>query len=326
MPQSRHLFTPRRPESANFTGRAGIQRLAWHSMIECAHPDAFQATLGAVVYDELALAWMRHTPALQTRSQAMMDAIDIGSTIVLVNRGPFIVEQGDTRLAAESGDVVVISGLTPYTIDSPEGMDAISITIARVTFERFGTPPFEDSTRILPPNLLTALLTAILRTTMVKPPRPASVEGMTTQRTLTQLLVGVLTLGFSSDAEEVQPQNTAMVARAMTFIGEFAREPGLDVDSVAAGVGTSTRSLQRLFAETGTTVSAEIRAQRLRTAITSILDQSYRPANLATVAIMSGFGTTTRLNRAFTSVYGMSIAAYRAAVLSTTAGALDRRR
>lgn len=325
MPDGRRLFTPRRPEHATFTGRAGIQRLSWHALIECEHPDAFQATLGAVVYDELALAWMRHTPAVQIRNQTMLDAMDIGSTVVMVNRGPFILRQGETTHRAEAGDVVVISGVAPFTVDSPQGMDAISITIAPVTFERFGTPPFEDATRVLPPNVLNAVLASVLRTTMAQPPRPASVEGMTTQRTLTQLLIGVLTVGFSSDAEETQPPNAALAARAMTFISEFAREPGLDVDGVAAGVGTSIRSLQRVFAEAGTTVTVEIRAQRLRIAMTSILDQAYRPADLATVAIMSGFATTTRLNRAFKSVHGGSIAAYRAAVLSTTAGALDRR-
>jgi AraC-like DNA-binding protein len=324
MPNATHRFTPRRPESITVSGRSGIQRLSWQAVIDSDRPDEFQATLCAVVFDEMALAWMRHTPARQVRSQATVDSIDVGSTIILVNHGPFLLRQDDTDLQADAGDLVVISGRQGYEITAPGGLDAISITLARSALTRFGTPPFEDETRTLPRTLLTDPLAGFVRALMADPPRPASVEGITAQRTLSQLLVGILTIGFRADAEPSAPRSAALVARAMTFISEFAQEPTLDIAQVATGIGTSPRTLQRLFTGAHTTVSNEIRAQRLRNALPSIIDHAYTPSALPDVAVTSGFGSVARLKRALSQVHGTTVSDYRARILQTTMPAFDR--
>jgi AraC-like DNA-binding protein len=100
-------------------------------------------------------------------------------------------------------------------------------------------------------------------------------------------------------------------ARVLEYLRANFVDPRLDADSVAHACHMSRRSLFRLFADTPLSLADELRRIRVDNACRLV---RARPSlSVADIAAASGFASATQLYRAFRTVLGTSLPAYRAA-------------
>ncbi|QWL31412.1 helix-turn-helix domain-containing protein [Rathayibacter toxicus] len=118
----------------------------------------------------------------------------------------------------------------------------------------------------------------------------------------------LLTSAFLS-AASAQPGTTsvraATLCRARTVIDRTHRTPRCTPESVADAVNVSTRSLQRLFEDAGTTVASEIERSRVASAV-ELLRRRPREIPLETIASASGFSSADHLRRALKRREGLT--------------------
>lgn len=94
--------------------------------------------------------------------------------------------------------------------------------------------------------------------------------------------------------------------RAFSVIAEGYADPGLDPAGVSRGAGVSLRHLQSLFADTGSSVAAEIRRERARVARAMLQDSRFDELSVDQVAEQSGFGSSVSLRRALEVFYQLT--------------------
>ncbi|MGN0063778.1 MAG: GyrI-like domain-containing protein [Nocardioides sp.] len=97
-----------------------------------------------------------------------------------------------------------------------------------------------------------------------------------------------------------------MIGDLNNLLDEIEADPGaeLDVAGFAARRGTTEYHLRRMFAAlAGTGISEYVRRRRMTVAATALLTTD---ADLLTVAVAHGYGSTEAFNRAFRSVHGAS--------------------
>ncbi|QHC54215.1 helix-turn-helix domain-containing protein [Rathayibacter tanaceti] len=118
----------------------------------------------------------------------------------------------------------------------------------------------------------------------------------------------LLTSAFLA-AASVQPGTTsvraATLGRARTVIDRTHRTPRCTPEAVADAVNVSTRSLQRLFEDAGTTVASEIERARVASAV-ELLRRRPREVPLEAIAAASGFSSADHLRRALKRREGLT--------------------
>ena len=109
--------------------------------------------------------------------------------------------------------------------------------------------------------------------------------------------------------DKVREQNgDATYAQGRLFlirqlIVENARDPRLDLQSVAARLGMPPRTVQHVLAAAGESFSQFLMAARLRRAYTQLLDPAFDDVPVGTVASACGFADVTSFHRAFRAAF-----------------------
>ncbi|PJJ63587.1 helix-turn-helix domain-containing protein [Compostimonas suwonensis] len=315
-------FTPRRPTRASVSGREAIEFLSWHSRITTDSPESFHAMLNAVVFDDMTITRLRHTPATVERTRQLVDSLVVGSTLIFVKTGLLWVSQGDSSFELTAGSVGILSGYEPYTFVNPEPVDATLVVLRRGAFAMNGLPGFEQEARLLRSTSLSRSTSLLLEGLSADFPRPGSVEGTATQRAVQHLLIGIL-LGSHEENSRVDKRNAATIAQAMVFMAANSGKADLTTADIANASGVSIRHLQRILAATGTSIAQVLRDNRLRAACGLLVDEAWKTSTLEHIALASGFGGAGRMRRTFQTAYGMTPAEYRANPPSGTASALQ---
>lgn len=89
-------------------------------------------------------------------------------------------------------------------------------------------------------------------------------------------------------------------------INESARDPRLDLQSVAARLGMPSRTVQHVLATAGESFSQLLMSARLRRAYTLLLDPTFDEVPVGTIASNCGFADATSFHRAFRSAFDMT--------------------
>lgn len=116
-----------------------------------------------------------------------------------------------------------------------------------------------------------------------------------------------MALGASGDARHLAAERGVRAARLATIkhwiLGRLD-SPALDVATTAAAANVSTRYVQRLFEEEGTTFTAFVLARRLALARRRLCDPNLDHLAIGCIAYSSGFGDLSYFNRSFRAAYG----------------------
>jgi len=87
------------------------------------------------------------------------------------------------------------------------------------------------------------------------------------------------------------------------LINESARDPRLDLISVAARLAMSPRTVQHVLATAGESFSRLLVSARLRRAYTLLLDPAFDDVPVGTIALSCGFTDVTSFHRAFRNAF-----------------------
>lgn len=90
----------------------------------------------------------------------------------------------------------------------------------------------------------------------------------------------------------------SLVARARAMISENYHDPAMNPPRIAALLGVPLRTLQRRFAEEGSSVTGEIRKMRVQAAKEFLAQVPHSRSSVSAAAREAGFGSTVSLRRA----------------------------
>ncbi|WP_425955866.1 helix-turn-helix transcriptional regulator [Xylanimonas sp. McL0601] len=111
------------------------------------------------------------------------------------------------------------------------------------------------------------------------------------------------------------PSHIDLRARVVGHIAAHAGDAELTPARLAADVGISPRTLERLFEHAPMSVAAHIAHARLDLALELLRDPRLAHLGSDDVAARAGFTSTSRLQRAVLTATGLTPSAYRARVL-----------
>lgn len=105
--------------------------------------------------------------------------------------------------------------------------------------------------------------------------------------------------GMTGLETDPKTNRDGLYQKATHLITLHRADPALTPQGLAEDLGISVRTLQRIFAEHGTTVADEISRRRVDHAVAILKDPAYAVLTVARVATLAGFTNPAALRRAF---------------------------
>ncbi|WP_129588088.1 helix-turn-helix domain-containing protein [Rathayibacter oskolensis] len=206
------------------------------------------------------------------------------------------------------GSISYQPGMTTFTTESTTPATVLQISLRSDEMRRYGFDT-ESGVYALDPDARSTRAAFAFTTAFALAaesgtglPGEAEVGGFT--HVVKQLLVSAFLAAVGS-----QPGTTsvraATLSRARTVIDRTHRTPRCTPEAVADAVNVSTRSLQRLFEDAGTTVASEIERSRVASAV-ELLRRRPREVPLEAIASASGFSSADHLRRALKRREGLT--------------------
>jgi len=206
------------------------------------------------------------------------------------------------------GSISYQPGTTTFTTESTTPVTLLQISLRADEMRRYG---FDTSSGVhaLDPDARTTRAAAAFTTAFALAAEsgtgvPGEAELANFVHVVKQLLVSAFLAshGAQSGATSIR---AATLGRARTVIDRTHRTPRCTPEAVADAVNVSTRSLQRLFEDAGTTVASEIERARVASAV-ELLRRRPREVPLETIAASSGFSSADHLRRALKRREGLT--------------------
>ena len=295
--------------------------LSWYSRFS-ADPAEFSLQMDFVVFDDVALFHLKHSAATVERQVDHVNGVSLGHLFYFVISGSLVLSQNGARIPLSAGTSAIASGYTPHRLDVVEQTELILVVLRRGALRGRGLPEPRDEVHRFPATSFTTAVSHFLHSLTPELPRPLSPEGITSRLAILHLLAGVIT-GTVEEESSQAPRQAVWVAQALTYIEANYVNPNLTTAAVATATGISPRHLQRLLAASSNSVADELRRARVRWATVSLRSSLATSPTLREVAERSGFGTVSRMRRAFHREIGMSPAQYRASPPSASGHAFD---
>lgn len=292
------------------SGAAGLTTMGGRTR-NAADRAGFRMTMALSRFGVLDICHIRHTAMLLVRSgnQFGHPRPTVRLTIVLTGEVTLSVRGRTARIGPGGGSIV--RGDDKYVYESRGDVERVHVDIA------LDAPAFAPVLAEAAPVMWDAQ-SAVLCTTGVSlremlrhDDGGMSASDRNTLRLMAEFALLRLFTAPPRDAL-VAPSRQQQRAAVLSHIVTRHSDPDLTAISVAAGLGMSSRSLQRLFEQDGMTVSEHIAASRLEHALALLRDPMYTEAPLALIATRSGFGSLSRMRRAVCAATGMCPKAYRA--------------
>lgn len=272
----------------------------------------FHGSVQACAADGVAI--MRVTSVEQdvSRTSPMIGGFPSDVLKVLIEReGSAGIRQQGREAILRPGTMTIYDTTRPYDVRQfvPFVADAVLIPRDRLPIRDDLLGALQRSplsARSGPAAIFDSYLTQLWR-------RVPECSAPTTAR-LMSVLVELLAAAVVDIAPEPLSDN-ALQASAMTWIGLHLRDPDLNPPAVAAATGVSVRYLHRVFAESGVTVSAYIRAERLRHIRRDLENAHLQHRTIAAIGAHWGIPDPAHLSRLFRGAFGLSPRDVRHAVL-----------
>lgn len=106
-------------------------------------------------------------------------------------------------------------------------------------------------------------------------------------------------------------EKNAIMRRAMQLLETQLPDPDLSPSTAAEQLGLSLRYLQKLFEQSGESMTHFIRRRRLERAREELLDPLYSSQSIAEISYRWGFNDSAYFSRAFKELYGSSPSQHR---------------
>ena len=272
-------------------------------------PVGFQGTLTTLSADQLQVSSVKSTPAV-SRSSAKGVSDETAFSLQLVHSGRCRIRHAGVECVALPGDMIIADRSRRYELTFTEPIQGLVLS---PPWARFGG--YADileavaGRRIDVANGPGAVLSTFIRTAWDQLVEredeawPDSAAG-----TIWDLLEA--TLRGETGREIIAGKADRLRLDARALVDSHLPDPGFQSADIAQALGVSTRYLQMVFAEVGTTPSRFLLARRLDAAAAR-LRRLDGPCSVTDVAMGSGFSDLGYFSRVFRSRFGVSARTYR---------------
>lgn len=222
--------------------------------------------------------------------------------LVIQQRGQARMCQGSEDANLAVGDLILLDASQPSDFYHHGLSQQLSIILPRhVVDDVFRHKPVRSGQRI-PGDLKVSRMITLLATSALPFENPEREEELAFLEALASLLKPVACV---TELDEIPVQNHHLLRKAMVFIDATLDQGQISAEMVAREINVSVRTLYRLFAQTGTSLSRYVIDRRLeRCALSLAESRDNRPISL--IADRAGFADISHFSRAFKQKYGVS--------------------
>ncbi|MEV4582952.1 helix-turn-helix domain-containing protein [Nonomuraea jabiensis] len=280
------------------------------------HADKFEATMHLLNLGAVQVSAHTHSPIHVCRTAKMIrQSIPEHYQLTLVRRGTVTAAQAGRDTKVGPGDLVLHDTWRPLhgTHAGHDRVGGIQVMVPRelipLRLDRAGRL---CATRLMGREgvgaLLRQFLTQVTRNADIYRPADVTRLGGVCIDLLTALLAHHLETECTVPHESRQ---RTLLLRIHAHIERSLGDPQLSLDTIAAAHHISVRSLHRLFAAQGTTVSEWIRTRRLEQCRRELASADHRHLPIRAIAARWGYNHPGNFTRAFRTAYGLSPDEYR---------------
>ncbi|QKJ21268.1 helix-turn-helix domain-containing protein [Microbacterium hominis] len=281
--------------------------------VSTAHPASFRGSIRGTTADSIHLTEVRATDHAVERTTDLIardDRAFYKLSLMVAGSGMLVQDDHETVLAP--GDLAVYDTSRPYALVFDDTMRTIVLMVPR---HGIGVPPSQmrelTATRLGGADGAAAVVASFLAQLSAQ---AAQLAAPTRARLMRSALDLATTLFLDRlGPAAVDDPHTALLQRVHTHIDRHLGSPELTLSSIAAAHFISTRHLQGLFHDQGTTVSSWIRQRRLERCQRDLADPALRHVPLSAIGATWGFVEAAHFSRTFKAAYGVSPRAFRAA-------------
>nr|GAJ31494.1 transcriptional activator rhrA [Bradyrhizobium sp. DOA9] len=115
-----------------------------------------------------------------------------------------------------------------------------------------------------------------------------------------------LAIGATNDGREIAKQRGVRAARLEAIKADFIQNVTMGIERIAKRQGISSRYVQMLFEESGTTFSEFVLERRLDVARRMLTSPRYKTWSVTAIALEAGFADISHFNRSFKRRYLMT--------------------
>lgn len=227
--------------------------------------------------------------------------------------GAALVVQDGREALLRPGDFTVYDSTRPYTIASDAPYRALVLMFPRDMLELpVGQVAKITGTRIRGQLGIGRVISSFLHGIATDLSALHGPGGTRLVHNLVDLVTTALTEHVESPPLDTEGNHRALATRARAFIEANLGERSLSPEDVANAHFVSTRHLQNVFREEGTTVAAWIKSRRLERCRRELTDPVHSARSISAIAARWGFLDAAHFSRAFKASYGQSPSEYRA--------------
>lgn len=236
---------------------------------------------------------------VRDRQTIQRDGFD--SLVVLVSlRGDLQMVQNGNFLQARHGEALVYRHGSPFEIEFPHRYGAVSLRVDPDLVQRHCPSLLFQNATVIKPETTNGMLAL----TMV---RELCINAITETTTDAHRLVGatldVMSTIVSRPDDGGNAKNRWLLDKLSDLLLRNIDNTELSLDSLAQAAGVSARTLNRLFAEKGTTPMRWVLDRRLELAYDVLAQRRVR--NVTEAAFSFGFKDSSHFSRAFSRKFGV---------------------
>ncbi len=221
--------------------------------------------------------------------------------------GKAVIQQADKTYIMNPGDLALMTGGLPYTIEYKKTSRRL---IVRIPYEIFKQRLTNCEEKAIIGHLPNEGLGRVVNDLLKSVAFESESLNVTEQFTLTQSLLeltGALTRAIIKPQNlKSEPRHTDLLNRIFSYIEGHYMDSDLTPEKIAKGNGISTRYLHSLFRDSGTTVLKWVWERRLKAARNDLLDPGQAQARISEIAFRRGFNDSAHFSRTFRSRFGVS--------------------
>ncbi|MCC7128592.1 MAG: helix-turn-helix transcriptional regulator [Microbacteriaceae bacterium] len=136
-------------------------------------------------------------------------------------------------------------------------------------------------------------------------------------RIFAQQMIDLVVASFGASSKSASSESVVLLQAAMDEATRRLGDPSLSVESLARHVNVSRRTLERLFADIGTSPARWILDRRLQAAKQELAGTTLADRPLEVIAQRWGFADRTHFSRVFREHFGVAPAHYRSQQAAT---------
>lgn len=227
--------------------------------------------------------------------------------VVLVQEGILHLNQFERECVVQPGMLCMFDLNSPHTYMHSRTTDVLSISMPTIMLQsRLGDPRrYAATTRDA-----TSGVGRVAADCLQSLARESGSLGAGAADQCCTALVDMLGLAFQSRNGDIPAGESvariALYRRCLAHIRDNISDSSIDPESIARGVGISTRYLHRVFQDSGESVGEFIRRCRLERCRQALAEPSCRDMRIGQIAQLAGFRSVAHFSNAFKGEFGMS--------------------